>query len=124
MGINLSGRQVGMAKHHLHRSQICAIIHKMRGKCMAQRMRRYFSMYARTYCVPSNGMPKGLTGHHSASPTGKQHGPARWQKLRAGIAKVSGQPIQRRLASRNQALLIPLARDANDALALIYIGQF
>ena len=35
MGVNLSGRQVGMAKHHLHRSQVCTIIHKMRGKCMA-----------------------------------------------------------------------------------------
>ena len=40
MGVNFRGRDIGMPQKRLHRAQIRAALHKMRGEGMAQHMRR------------------------------------------------------------------------------------
>lgn len=64
-----------MAEHHLHCSEIRAIIHKMRGKCMAKRVRRDFLLDSGVLGVAFYGMPESLTGHHPSQPAWKQHCP-------------------------------------------------
>ena len=39
MGVNLRGRDVGMAEQRLQRPQVCAAFKQMRGECVAQHMR-------------------------------------------------------------------------------------
>ena len=39
MGINLGGRNVGMAQQELHYAQIRAVVEQVRGEGMAQHMR-------------------------------------------------------------------------------------
>ena len=73
MGIYLGGRQVGMAKHDLHRSKVRSIIHEMGSKCMAKRMGRNLLFNPGVECVALNGVPKRLTGHNRTSSTRKQH---------------------------------------------------
>ena len=54
VGINLRGRNVGVAENGLHGAQICAILHHVSGATVAQHVRR---------CVPRIGCSR-LVLHH------------------------------------------------------------
>ena len=61
--IYLGGRNIGMSQHLLYRSQIRAVLHKMRGKAVAERMRRDIHFYAGFFCIILYQLPEALSAH-------------------------------------------------------------
>ena len=61
VGVNLRRGNIGMAEHHLHGAQVGAVLEQVRGKGVAQHMRREFKRNPGLPPIPGDHQPNGLT---------------------------------------------------------------
>ena len=74
MGIDLSGDDVGVAEHHLHRAEIGSAGEQMGGKGVAQNMRADLLGDAGTVRHLANDLPEAVSGHRLAPIGAKEQG--------------------------------------------------
>jgi hypothetical protein len=72
MSVNLGSCDVGVAKHHLHCAQVGTVTEQMRGKRVANHMRRNFFVDAGVQGNVSHYLPESQAGHATAAPGNKE----------------------------------------------------
>jgi len=73
MSINLRGGNVGMAEHHLDRTQVSPVIEEVGGERVPKHMRKNSFDDASTYRSHPKDVPKTLS-RHGLSPTSHKQG--------------------------------------------------
>ena len=73
VGINLRSGNVGMAEHHLDRTQVSPMVEEVGCERVPKHMRRYSFDDASTYRPRAKDVPKTLS-RHLFSPTGHKQG--------------------------------------------------
>ena len=100
------------------------MVDQVRGKRVAQRVRRDFPGDARRPGVAFDGMPEGLPGHRKGAVAGEQRvagAPA--QDVRPGGGYVAVDPAERHFADRHQTLLAAFADHLHDAGVQVHRGE-
>ena len=106
-----------MAKQHLHRPQVGAVIEQVGGEGMAQRVRRQRRGNARRQRLLLHDHPEHHPAHPMAARGDEQVlGLLAAEDGPAGFGKVAHQPVARQLAERHQPLLAALAQHPQHAL--------
>ena len=72
MGIDLRRGDIGMAEHHLYRTEVGAVAEQVGGKGVADYMRRYFLGYTGYPCGIAENLPETQSGHTGAAPGDEQ----------------------------------------------------
>src|SRR4029078_8894471 len=111
LGVDLRGRDVGMAEHGLHRAQVGAAFEEMRGEGMPQAMRADLGK-TENEGPPAEQLPKSLARHWPAARR-DEHVRARAaaQEQRTALAEVGAERLARRRTDRHRALLVAFADD-------------
>ena len=106
-----------MAEQHLHHAQVGTVVEQVRGKGVAQGVRRQRRQHAGRARMLLHQVPEGLA-RHGAAARGHEQRVARLalENGRARLAQVAHQPGVRLLAERHQAFLAALAARAQGAL--------
>src|SRR6266852_6507700 len=124
VGIDLRGRDIGVAEQELHDAQIRAMVEQMRGEGVAQRVRRERS--AREGCPGAllYQVPERLPRHRTTAPRDEHvvAGPFP-QKRGPAFLRIARQPGERLLTERHEALLRALAEDADHAHVEAHLGE-
>src|SRR5687767_1221495 len=94
VGVDLCGRDVGMAQEELDHPQVGAVIDEMRGERVAQRVRRDRATYAGRLTISLDEAPEGLARHGPAACGYEERVRlARAQELPARLALVACDPL-------------------------------
>src|SRR3569833_4248841 len=115
--VDLCSRQITVTQEHLHYAEVRAVIEKMRGKGVSQRVRRKLFGNTGFTRVALDDVFDSLARHAVAPPRREEVvSLALEQNLTARAVEELGQPAHRLFAQGNQPLAVALAHDANDTL--------
>ena len=110
VGINLSGRQIGVTEHHLDGTQVGPAVQQMRRKRVSQDVRAQRSRQLRANAVALQDLPKADPTEGSPSHVDEQarRRPA-FEQFWPPFALVGADPRGRLLADRDEALFVSLS---------------
>src|SRR5919108_2211811 len=124
MGVELGGREIGVAEHLLDRPQVTAARQQMGGERMPQRVRAHPVAESRGLGMTQNDLVEPLPRQRAAAEVEEQLAllgdP---DQLPAGGAQVDPQRCNRLTADRHEPLLRPLAAGADDAVIEIHVAD-
>lgn len=117
MGVDLSGGQIGMAEHFLHRAQVRAAFQQVGGERMANGVRRGGFGDAGRLQMAAQDLPHAHARELAAARIDKdfflQASP---NQLRPGVREILLQPPDRHFADGYQPFLLAFAKDTHQLL--------
>src|SRR5437867_7137118 len=122
--VDLRRRDVGVAEHHLHGSQVGAALQQMRREGVTQHVRAELAPETDRASVLLEDLPEALPAHPSAPAVEEQRrlrGPT--QKTRSGPVEIRADPTGGLAAERDEPLLPALADAFQVAGLRIQIAQ-
>src|SRR5476651_1921395 len=101
VSVNLCGRDICMAQHHLDASEVRSVLQQMRGKGMAEDMRRDVDRDTGLPGIPDDVHPEELTGHRPSPVREKEVSIAVFLEGRAAALNVFEHGLLCRIAERD-----------------------
>ena len=126
VGVDLGGRNIGVAKQQLHDAQVGTVVEQMGGEGVAQHVRReLFRGNAGDRRIPLDELPESLAGHGAAT-GGDEQGVAlpALEDFRPRLVQIAAEPVDGLFAEWHQALLAAFAEGAQHAFVETDFVQF
>src|SRR6266550_1827981 len=122
--VNLSCRYVGVSKHFLDRSEICAPFEQMRGKRMTKRVRRNAFRDSRLQDILAKNFPRAHPRQRLSSGVQKKNSlPFTVLDSRPQLACINRDRTNGTATDRHDTLLSALSENANEMLVHQHVAH-